>query len=113
MVVSTCLVWQVCVFKPKGYNIVNAPHGERTGCAEWFHLLWQLTPLPSPLLPLSQSSLAATFRRYTHTLVKPIGAARQMGLAVWMPWPSSPTLGQTLSPYFLFILSLGSKSDGD
>ena len=21
-----------CVFKPKGYNIINAPRGERTGC---------------------------------------------------------------------------------
>ena len=38
--------------------------------AEWFHLLWQLTPLPSPLLPLSQSSLAETFGRYTPAVAK-------------------------------------------
>ena len=46
-------------------------------------------------------------------LVRAIGAASQMGLAVWMPWPSSPTLRHPPSPCYLFIPSLGLNSDSD
>ena len=77
--------------------------------AEWFQLLWQVDPTPLPSLEASQS---ATFRGFTNTpfpthpsglLVRAIGAASRMGLAVWMPWPSSPTLWHPPVPVtFLF-----------
>ena len=101
-----------CVFKPKGYNIVNAPCSERKGCLGMVSAVRQVDPtlLSSPPPPLSQtpsSPLGRHTRRFpTHppgVLVRVIGATSQMGPAVWMPWPSSPTLGKPLSPYYLFI----------
>ena len=72
----------------------------REAVSEWFQLLVKLTPLPSHLLPppLSQTQSGCILwdvhtRRFpTHppgVLVRAIGAASWMGLAVWMPWPSS------------------------
>ena len=82
--------------------------------AECAQRLWQVDPYP---LPPSSTSQSTTFRGYTYTtfpthppgvLVRAIGAASQMGLAVWMPWPSSPTLRHPQSLYYLFIPPLGS-----
>ena len=69
---------------------------------------------PSPLLP--PVSQRPPCRGYTYSpfpihppgvLVRAIGATSWMGLAVWMPWPSSPTHGLPLSPCYLLIPSLG------
>ena len=120
----------LCVFKPKGYNGVNASRSERTGVAEWFQLLWRAdpTPLPSPP-PLSPSPLPlpspppsprpsqiVSFGRDTHTPI-PNPPTRRAGEGHWGRQPnrsscldalaSSPTLGQPLSPCYLFIPSLG------
>ena len=63
-------------------------------------LLGKLTPLPPFPFPLLLEQSADVLRRgHTHAdptrpsgvLVRAIGAASQTGLAVWMPWPSSPT----------------------
>ena len=62
-------IFTLCVFKPKCYNIVNAPHGERTVCrrmvsaasASWPHSL----PLFPP--PLSQTQSGRVLREvHTH-----------------------------------------------
>ena len=103
----------LCVFKPKAYNIINAPGGEQV-VAEWFQLLGELTPLPSPPFPLCWSQSVGDLQRgHIHTvpthlpgmLVRAIGAASQMGLAVWMPWTSSPTLWhpQSLLPFYSLL----------
>ena len=54
----------ICVFKPKGYNIVNTPR--RWKCrvgAEWSQQLGKLTLLP----PFCWSSRLTPFRGVTHT----------------------------------------------
>ena len=80
--------------------------------AEWFlQLLGELTPLPSPFPTLMEPLVGVLQRGHIHAvpthplsvLVRAIGAAIQMGLAVWMPWPSSPTLWHPPVPVtFLF-----------
>ena len=74
--------------------------------AEWFQLLWQLTPLPSPLPPLpihSGCDLREVHPHMPMVLVRAIVAASQMGLATLdalalLPY-SRATL-QSLSPFY-------------
>ena len=61
---------KLCVFKPKGYNIVNAPRGKRDGLSRNGFNCWvswpHFTPLPSPP-PSAGASQLASFRGVTYT----------------------------------------------
>ena len=53
-----------CVFKPKGYNIVNAPRGERDRSSpNGFSCFGELTPLPSPS---SRASRLVSFKGFIY-----------------------------------------------
>ena len=72
----------------------------------------QVDPASPPLL---EQLADALHRGHTHAdpthppgvLVRAIGAASRMGLAVWMPWPSSPTPWhpQSVLPFYSILRS--------
>ena len=57
----------LCVFKPKGYNIVNVPHGERDGLSPNGFSCWASWPHSPPLPSRSAgASRLASFRGFTY-----------------------------------------------